>query len=81
MIILHITFAVPPESLPAVTDALRILHQNISKEPTCKYFNVYRFSQPGVIRIVEQWDEDANFLTEVCVYVFFEAWADEWEVR
>jgi quinol monooxygenase YgiN len=65
MITLHITFTLPSESLTAAMDAMRTARQHIAEEPTCRYFNVYRFTQPGTFRMVEVWDEDVNFLSEV----------------
>lgn len=65
MITLHITFTIPSESLPAALDALRTVRQHIAEEPTCRYFNVYRFAELGTFRLVEIWDEGVNFLSEV----------------
>lgn len=67
MIILHITFTVSAKSIPATINALREVSKHIVAEPTCHYFNVYRFSQPGTFRLVEMWEEGENFLSEVSI--------------
>jgi quinol monooxygenase YgiN len=65
-ITLHITIPLPPSSLNTYYTALKPVYDNLIQEPKCVYFNIFELvGQPGVVRLVEIWDADIEWMKEV----------------
>ncbi|TID21370.1 hypothetical protein E2P81_ATG04657 [Venturia nashicola] len=62
---IHITFELPPKSLPKFYNALKTLQQHVIAEPECVYFNCFELpKQPGKVRIVKIWNQDKKWRKE-----------------
>lgn len=71
---IHITFELPPKSLPRFYKALKTLQQHVIAEPECVYFNCFELpKQPGKVRIVEIWNQDKKWRKEVSFLFCFES--------
>lgn len=63
---IHITWVFPPEHIAKFFEALHPLKEKLIQEDECLFFNVFEIQgQPGVIRMVEMWDCDMDFMVDV----------------
>jgi quinol monooxygenase YgiN len=63
---LHITLTLSASSLPDFYAALKTLNENLIKEPECLYQNAFELlGQPGVVRLVEIWSKEVEWITQV----------------
>ncbi|KAF8849541.1 hypothetical protein BDZ45DRAFT_663038 [Acephala macrosclerotiorum] len=63
---IHITWVFPPEHIAKFFEALHPLKEKLIQEDECLFFNVFEIQgQPRVIRMVEMWDCDMDFMVDV----------------
>ncbi|KAF4629857.1 hypothetical protein G7Y89_g8293 [Cudoniella acicularis] len=63
---LHVTVTVAPENVQQFLAHLQPAFEVVAAEPECTFFEVYTSSdQPGVIRWVEGWSKDRQWLLQV----------------
>lgn len=63
---LHITCHFAPDDVPKFFDVLRPLCEKLVQEKECMYLNVFEIhGKPGVIRLVEIWDCDMEWMVQV----------------
>ncbi|KAF2423199.1 hypothetical protein EJ08DRAFT_652891 [Tothia fuscella] len=62
----HVTITIDPSNLPTFYSALKTLSEKLKQEPECLYLNVFEIAQsPGVVRLVEMWDADVEWMMNV----------------
>ncbi|KAE8446520.1 hypothetical protein EG329_011852 [Mollisiaceae sp. DMI_Dod_QoI] len=63
---IHITWVFPPELVAEFFEALYPLKEKLVQEDECLYFNVFETQgKPGVVRLVEMWDCEIEWMVEV----------------
>lgn len=63
----HVTCKIDPSKMAEFYALTHPLHEKLSQEEKCLYMNVYEIlGKPGVVRLVEVWDCDLEWMGTVC---------------
>jgi hypothetical protein len=66
MLSLHVTVTVAPENVEKFLEIMRPAYDMVITEPECTFFEVFvSDEEPGVLRWVEGWTKDWQWIQEV----------------